>query len=78
MHARNVMEAERTSGAAEPALTAATTTEDGGLWAVVRGPSGVAGVLAVRAREDGVPYTPDCVVRCRPVSRFTPRVSICS
>jgi hypothetical protein len=26
----------------------------------------------------GVPYTPDCVVRCRPVSRLTPRVSICS
>ena len=35
-------------------------------------------VMTPAVAAGGVPYTPDCVVRVRPVSRLTPCDSICS
>jgi hypothetical protein len=34
-------------------------------------------VMIPAVAAGGVPYTPDCVVRCSPVRRLTPRCSIC-
>jgi two-component system sensor histidine kinase KdpD len=53
----SVAEHARRAFEADPAAAEAGAAADGGLYVPVHSPSGVSGVLAVRSREDGRPYS---------------------
>jgi two-component system sensor histidine kinase KdpD len=53
----SVAEHARRAFEVHPAAPEAEAATDGGLYVPVHSPSGVSGVLAVRSREDGRPYT---------------------